>query len=90
MGWLGKSFTGMLCMMPFMLAFNFYNKNFGIRSELVVLAWQAGTCIGIGIWGTRVGLFSLPAGGNFFWPLLPMLIIGIVFGTIANFYFLKQ
>ena len=84
LSWLGKSVMAMFCILPMMLAFNFFGKNYGVKPEAVMFAWFAGIIIGIVFSSFRYEFFEVK---NLYTPLLPILFIlllGIVIGTPGN------
>lgn len=73
----------MFCIVPFMLVFSFFAKNYGLRSEIIILCWQFGTVVGIGLWGWKTNTFN----SQQMQLLLPMLIVfalGVILGTPGN------
>jgi hypothetical protein len=81
MGWLGKSFTGMVCLVPVMLMFNFFGKNFDMRPEALMCAWMVGVSIGI---MSALKLNVLQLGNTPIIPIVVVVLLGIVVGTPAN------
>ena len=79
-GWLGKSFIAMFCLIPFMLMFNFLGKNYGVRPEAAMFAWFLGSTIGIFAFS---GVRSADITHTFL-PILVIVALGIVIGGPSN------
>lgn len=84
LGWLGKSVTAMICIIPLMLMFNFFGKNYGVKPESLMCSWFIGVAIGIAVSVWRFEVFN---SVDLYTPLIPLLIVvllGILIGTPAN------
>jgi len=87
MGWLGKSVTAMVSIIPIMLFFNTFSK-FGMKPEVTTFTWFIGVAIGILLIPT--GISPLKVEGlvvsdfAITKPMLIMLFLGITFGSVAN------
>lgn len=85
LGWLGKAIVAMLCFVPFIFAFNFFSKNYGMKPEVLMVCWYIGVSIGIYLsvllnWIPNIETkdFSLNM------PVLYIILAGIVIGTPMN------
>ena len=84
LGWLGKSITGMICIIPLMLMFNFFGKNYGVKPEALMFGWFLGTAIGIAISVWKFSIFDVNSLYTPFIPVLCIIFLGIFIGTPAN------
>jgi len=82
--WLSKSLVVMVCMIPLVIMFNFFGKNYGVRPEALTFAWVIGVGIGVAFSVYSLDMFDTKI---LYTPLIPLLVIvllGIVFGTPVN------
>jgi len=84
LGWLGKSIIGMVCIIPLMLMFNFFGKNYGVKSEALMFGWFLGVAIGIAVSVWKFKIFNVSDLYTPFLPVLCIVLIGILIGTPAN------
>jgi hypothetical protein len=87
LGWIGKSFTTMFAIVPYLLFFNTF-KQAGMKPEVIIFAWLIGCIIGIGLMPFNIGIIKkeLLCPGDFY-PTIPFLIVvlmGIALGSPAN------
>ena len=82
LGWLGKSIIGMVCIIPLMLMFNFFGKNYGVKSEALMFGWFLGVAIGIAVSVWKFKIFNVSDLYTPFLPVLCIVLIGILIGIL--------
>jgi hypothetical protein len=87
MGWLGKTLVATVSLIPVMIFFNTFVKQ-GMKPEVVIFTWMAGTAIGIFL--TPLGLSFLEVKDLTIFDfslnrlMALLLLLAIVFGSVGN------
>lgn len=83
MGWMGRAIMGMFAIVPSWMGVDFFQKNFNIRGEIMMVWYFAGVVLGSSVLMRMMSMAStgdfLPSRGK-----LLILILGLTCGAIAN------
>lgn len=82
-GWLGKSvIAAALFIVPFLSA-PFFNRNFSLRPEAVLVWYAVGLAFGCFGWGLALNVVKFNEL-SFSWPLFAAAIVGALFSALPN------
>lgn len=83
MGWMGRAIIGMFAIVPSWMGVDFFQKNFSIRGEMMMVWYFAGVVMGSSVLMRMMGMATtgdfLPSRGK-----LLIMALGLTCGAIAN------